>query len=174
MTGVLDSDILEIAKLPNSILRQVSLPIEIVTEGKFQGLIDSMISTAKAANGVGIAAPQVFQSFRLFILASHPNPRYPDAPIMTPEAVINPSILSHGDEVVEGWEGCLSVPGFRGVVPRYKSIEVQYVNRFGDTQHRFFEGFVARIFQHELDHLNGILYVDRLKSQEDLVMVSQY
>ena len=163
---------LEIAQLGNPILRQPAQPVEDNTD--FNYLIDALIATATAANGVGIAAPQVSQPYRLFIVASRPNPRYPNAPLMEPTAMINPKILSHSDQTVKDWEGCLSIPGIRGLVPRYRAIEVEYTDRKGKRQHQELKDFVARIFQHELDHLDGILFVDRLKSTLDLVTEQEY
>ncbi|CCQ59830.1 Peptide deformylase [Crocosphaera watsonii WH 0401] len=140
-----------------------------LTDQKLQQLMDTLLTTARDANGVGIAAPQVSQSYRLFVVCSHPNPRYPDAPMMDPTIMINPRIISHNDEIVKGWEGCLSVPGVRGLVPRYKVITVEYLDRYGKLQQQKLKDFVARIFQHELDHLNGILFIDRVDKSEDLV-----
>jgi peptide deformylase len=128
----------------------------------------------QAAHGVGIAAPQVARSLRLFIVASHPNPRYPDAPMMPPSAVINPRILQVSEEMVKGWEGCLSVPNLRGFVPRHQWIEVDYCDRKGREIRQVFRDFVARIFQHEYDHLEGILFLDRLASPADLYSEEEY
>lgn len=163
----------EIAQVGNTILRQPAQLVTDVTEGKIQQLIDSLLSTAMNANGVGIAAPQVSQSYRIFIVCSHPNPRYPDAPLMEPTVMINPRLLSHSEETVKGWEGCLSVPGVRGLVPRYRAIAVEYLDRYGKLNYQEFTDFVARIFQHELDHLNGILFIDRVENSEDLVDKNQ-
>jgi peptide deformylase len=168
------TELLEIAKLGNPILRQVAQPVSDVTDATFQALIDSLIETAISANGVGIAAPQVSQSYRLFIVASRPNPRYPDAPLMEPTATIEPKIVSHSDEIVKGWEGCLSVPGIRGLVPRYRAIAVEYRDRCGNLQRQELTDFVARIFQHELDHLNGIVFLDRVESDRDLLTEDEY
>ena len=164
----------EIIQLGHPLLRQIAQPITNLADKQLQSLIDLLIATAKSSNGVGIAAPQIAQSQRLFIVASHPNPRYPDAPIMEPTAMINPKIVSHGEKIVKGWEGCLSIPGIRGLVPRYEQIAVEYTDRQGNDQHRELTGFVARIFQHELDHLDGILFVDRLESTKDMVTEQEY
>ncbi len=160
---------LEIAQVGNPILRQQAQSVKDITDEKLQQLIDTLLTTATDANGVGIAAPQVSQSYRLFVICSHPNPRYPDAPLMDPTIMINPRIISHEDEIVKGWEGCLSVPEVRGLVPRYKVITVEYLDRYGQLQQQELRDFVARIFQHELDHLNGILFIDRVEKSEDLV-----
>jgi peptide deformylase len=127
-------------------------------------LIADLIATAEAANGVGIAAPQVASSVRLFIIASRPSPRYPYAPKMEPTAIIDPQIVDRSAEMVMGWEGCLSVPGVRGLVPRHQSIEVTYITAAGEFVRAELTDFIARIFQHELDHLDGILFPDRIAS----------
>ena len=165
---------LTIIQLGHPLLRSPAQPVENFTERKLPQLIDALIETATAANGVGIAAPQVAQPYRLFIMASRPNSRYPHAPTMTPKAIINPKIITHGQEMVKDWEGCLSVPGLRGKVPRYQTIEVEYCNPDGQIQHEMLTDFVARIFQHELDHLNGLVFLDRLESEEDLYTEEEY
>lgn len=134
-----------------------------------QQLIDGLLALTVQSNGVGIAAPQVGIGQRLMIVASRPNARYPDAPEMEPTAMINPCLLDRSDQVVSGWEGCLSVAGQRGWVPRSDEIRVEYLDRWGDRHETQLQGFIARIFQHELDHLDGILFPDRVEKAEDLV-----
>ncbi|MBZ8178991.1 peptide deformylase [Oscillatoria salina] len=168
------TEIKEIAQLGNPILRDRANLVKNVTDKSIQSLIDSLMATAASANGVGIAAPQISQSYRLFIVASRPNPRYPHAPEMEPTPTINPIIISHSDEIVKDWEGCLSIPGLRGLVPRYRAIAVEYTDRYGKVQQRELTDFVARIFQHELDHLDGILFCDRLESTRDLFTEQEY
>ncbi|MEM8777418.1 MAG: peptide deformylase [Cyanobacteria bacterium P01_G01_bin.49] len=159
---------LEIAQLGDPMLRQLAQPVTNITDENIQRLIDALLNTAINAKGVGIAAPQVSQSYRLFMVCSHPNPRYPDAPLMEPTVMINPRLLSHSEETVKGWEGCLSVLGVRGLVPRFQAIAVEYFDRQGKLRHQEFTDFVARIFQHELDHLNGTLFVDRVENPEEM------
>ncbi|WP_036481401.1 peptide deformylase [Myxosarcina sp. GI1] len=170
------AELLKIALVGNPILKRKALPVEkiIDTNENLIKLIDSLIATATAAKGVGIAAPQVSQSYRLFIVASHPNQRYPHAPTMPPTAMLNPRIISHSNEIVKDWEGCLSVPNLRGLVPRYREIEVEYVTREGKLERKILTDFVARIFQHELDHLDGMIFLDRLESEADLYSESEY
>ena len=163
-----------IAQIDEPILRSQALPIDNVFDPQIVDLIDSLIDTAIANSGVGIAAPQISQPYRLFIVASHPNDRYPHAPTMPPTAMINPRILHHEEEIVKDWEGCLSVPNVRGLVPRYQTIEVEYTTRQGETKKETLTGFVARIFQHELNHLDGILFTDRIKNSEDLYTEAEY
>lgn len=115
-----------------------------------------------ARNGVGIAAPQVYISKRVIIVASRPNPRYPDAPDMPAVTMINPEIIEYSTETCLGEEGCLSVPEQRGQVERAYAVKVRYFTVQGEQVEQSYEGFPARIVQHEIDHLNGILFVERL------------
>ncbi|AFZ28199.1 peptide deformylase [Cylindrospermum stagnale PCC 7417] len=163
-----------IIQLGNPTLRQKAAWVENIQDERIQEIIDNLIATVSQANGVGIAAPQVAESYRLFILASHPNARYPYAPLMEPTAIINPKIIAYSDEVVKGWEGCLSVPGIRGLVPRYQTIEVEYTDRNGELKTQTLTDFVARIFQHEFDHLDGIVFVDRLESTLDMLTEQEF
>ncbi|UIE37612.1 peptide deformylase [Leptodesmis sichuanensis] len=165
---------LQVMELGHPVLRRVAKPITEARRTSLQPLMDQLIQTAQQANGVGIAAPQVGISERLFIVASRPTPRYPHAPVMEPTVMINPQIVSHSAERVKDWEGCLSVPGVRGLVPRYQAIAVEYTDRYGQHQHQELTDFVARIFQHELDHLNGILFIDRVESTQDLISEQDY
>jgi peptide deformylase len=167
-------ELLEVIELGNPILRQKAQPVEDVQSERIQTLVDNLLITVQKTNGVGIAAPQVAQSDRLFIMASRPNLRYPNAPTMEPTAMINPHLLAHADETVTGWEGCLSIPGIRGKVPRYRAIEVEYTGRDGKLHKQELTDFVARIFQHELDHLDGIVFIDRVKSTQDLITEREY
>jgi peptide deformylase len=163
-----------IIQLGNPLLRQKASLVGDIHDEHIQNLIDELIATVAQANGVGIAAPQVAKPLRLFIVASRPNPRYPHAPEMEPTAMINPRIIAHSIEVVKGWEGCLCVPGIRGLVPRYQTIEVEYTDRNGKLQKQELTDFVARIFQHEYDHLEGIVFLDRLESTLDIITEQEY
>lgn len=157
-----------IAQLGHPILRTPALPVEDVHTDEIKTLIQEMMLTVKNAGGVGIAATQVYQCKQIFIMCSKPNIRYPDAPNMEPIAVINPKILSRSGQLIKGWEGCLSVPSMRGLVPRDETIEVSYLDVFGELHQCTFTGFLARIFQHEFDHLHGLTFVDRLETTQDL------
>lgn len=168
------AEILEIIQLGDPLLRAKAEAVENIQDWRIQKLIDDLITTVKQANGVGIAAPQVAASDRLFIVASRPNPRYPNAPEMEPTPMINPKILASSTETIDGWEGCLSIPGIRGLVPRSQAIEVEYIDRNGKLQKQELTDFVARIFQHEYDHLDGIVFLDRLKSTGDIVTEYEY
>ena len=166
--------ILEVAELGNPVLRAIAHPIEDIHASHIQQLIDDLIHTAIETNGVGIAAPQVSRSLQLFIVASRPNLRYLHAPVMEPTPMINPQIVAYSDETVMGWEGCLSVPGMRGQVERSKEIEVVYCDRHGNQQQKIFTDFVARIIQHEHDHINGKVFLDSVASTLNLMSETEY
>lgn len=168
------STLLQVAQLGAPILREKSKAVKNISDPHIQELIDDLLVTVNDVNGVGIAAPQVYQPHRIFIVASHPNPRYPNAPEMEPTPMINPKIISKSDEVKKDWEGCLSIPGIRGLVPRALDIEVEYTDRNGKKQKAAYSDFVARIFQHELDHLDGIVFLDRMDTTKDIMTDKEY
>jgi peptide deformylase len=140
----------------------------------FQAFLDQLTQCGLDNQGVGIAAPQVGINSRVFIMAPRPNPRYPDAPLIEPFAVINPVILGASQELETGWEGCLSVPGFRAQIPRHYEVDVEFTDRQGRLRQERFSGFLARLFQHEFDHLEGILYPDRLPQGNALVTLEEF
>jgi len=157
------SVILPVAQRGEAILKLKAAP---VAESEFnsdwiQQLASAMHETMSARNGVGIAAPQVYISKRVIIVASRPNPRYPDAPEMGAVVMVNPEILEFSPETCLGEEGCLSVPNERGQVERAQVVKVRYQTLTGDVVEAVYEGFPARIVQHEVDHLDGMLFVDR-------------
>lgn len=164
----------EIAQLGDNILRQRALEVEDILSDDCQNLVKQLLITVQEAGGVGIAAPQVHHGVRIFIMCSKPNARYPDAPLMEPTAIINPEILACSTQVVKDWEGCLSVPSIRGLVPRYETIKVKYFDQKGVEITTELTGFVARIFQHELDHLNGLTFIDQMESTKDLMSESEW
>lgn len=165
---------LTICQLGNPILRDLAQPIHQIQTPEIQELIDQLIITVTSANGVGIAAPQVGVSQQLIIIASRPNLRYPQAPLMKPTAMINPKIVHHSVTMIKDWEGCLSVPGIRGLVPRYQFLQVEYLTKEGIRKQQTLTGFVARIFQHEYDHLLGKVFLDRVETTEDLITEQEY
>jgi peptide deformylase len=167
-------EILQISQLGNPVLRQPSQVVENVKADRIQQLIDNLISTVQHAHGVGIAAPQAAMCDRLFIVASRPNLRYPQAPHMEPTAMINPRIVAASTETAKDWEGCLSIPGIRGLVPRSRAIEIEYTCRDGKLHRQELTDFVARIFQHEYDHLDGIVFLDRVESTTELMTEDEY
>ncbi len=168
------STLRQIAQLGHPILRANSTLISQVKSTVIQKLIDDMIATVQEVDGVGLAAPQVFSALQVFIIASKPNPRYPQAPLMRPLAIINPEILSTSEEKSYEWEGCLSVPGIRGLVPRYTTLHIAYTSRSGKKFEKTLDGFVARIFQHEYDHIHGLIYLDRVDTNQALISEKEY
>jgi peptide deformylase len=164
----------QIAQMGQPVLREVVRKINDLQEPVVQSLIEDMLVTVADSNGVGIAAPQVFEPYSLFIVASAPNPRYPHAPKMEPTAMINPEILWLSDEMEKEWEGCLSIPGLRGLVPRHRRIGVRYLARTGEVREDEYAVFLARVFQHEFDHIQGVLFIDRIESTLDLVTEKEY
>ncbi|BBF78076.1 MAG TPA: peptide deformylase [Acinetobacter ursingii] len=156
--------VLPIAQRGEAILKLQAAPVaqsEFNSEWLLQ-LAAAMQTTMLERHGVGIAAPQVYISKRIIIVASRPNPRYPDAPEMDAVVMVNPEILELSPNTCLGEEGCLSVPNERGEVERAYSIRVRYQSLYGEVIETAFEGFPARIVQHEVDHLNGVLFVERL------------
>ncbi|MBD2232018.1 peptide deformylase [Phormidium tenue] len=160
--------------LGHPVLRQVAKPVAAVEDEAVQQLIDQLLATVRTANGVGIAAPQLGHSLRILVIASRPNLRYPHAPLMEPTVLVNPRLVSASDQLELGWEGCLSVPGVRGQVPRHQTVEVEYCDRHGQPHRQIWQGFVARIFQHEADHLEGKVFLDRVQSEADLLSEDAY
>jgi len=126
-------------------------------------LLVDMRDTMRAQNGAGLAAPQIGVPLRVVIFGMEFNPRYPDAPLVPRTVLVNPVITPIGDEEEEGWEGCLSVPGLRGVVPRFANIRYTGFDPYGDPIDRTVNGFHARVVQHEVDHLLGKLYPMRVR-----------
>jgi peptide deformylase len=166
--------LLQIAQLGHSVLRERAAPVSDVQDTVVQELIDDMMATVAEAQGVGLAAPQVYQSKRIFIIASQPNARYPDAPQMQPTAMLNPEIVSLSDKIEKDWEGCLSIPGIRGLVPRHHSLKLKYLTRDGRQVTEEFTGFIACIIQHEIDHLEGIFFLDRMENNREIVSEKEY
>ncbi len=164
----------EITELGNPVLRQRTPKVKNISDPGIQQLIDDMILTAAEANGVGIAAPQVSEPLRIFIIAGVASSRYPDAPETEVRVVINPEIVSVSEEVEKGWEGCLSIPGIRALVPRYKSIRTVYRDRDDNLVEEDFSDFAARVFQHEYDHINGVVFLDRVESSHEIITEGEY
>ena len=160
---------MEIALLGEPMLRQIAELVEDVRSTEIQRLVRQMHETLEKSGGVGLAAPQVFISKRIMIVASKPTPRYPYAPLMPATVMINPSFVATNDVKVKDWEGCLSIPGIRALVPRYPSIKVRYQDLAGSHVEMNLEGFVARVFQHEYDHLNGLVYLDSVATNHDII-----
>ena len=153
----------EILKMGDPRLLLVAKPLTEFNTPALRALIDDMFETMHAANGAGLAAPQIGVDLALVIFGFRQNQRYPDAPPVPETVLINPQITPLDDVEEEGWEGCLSVPGLRGVVPRFARIRYTGFDQYGDPIDRTVEGFHARVVQHECDHLMGILYPMRVR-----------
>ena len=163
--------ILKVSRMGHPVLRKRTVlvqPDEIDTPS-MQRLIDDMFDTMNEYVGIGLAAPQVHQERRLFVAGvDDPNST------MQPVVMINPEIEVIDDEKEEDWEGCLSIPDIRGKVLRAKNIRVRFLDRHGRSQQLTATGFPARVIQHETDHLNGVLFVDRMTSFESLTFLEEY
>lgn len=168
------SKVKQITELGNPVLKKTASEVENIDSPEIQQLIDDMTATVQDADGVGIAAPQIGVSSRVFILNSEPNDRYPNAPKFGPVAMINPVIISKSAEKEKDWEGCLSIPGIRGHVSRHTELEVEYYTSDGKKHQKKLSGFPAKVFQHELDHLDGIVFLDRLCSMQDIVTENEF
>lgn len=165
-----------IRKIGDPILRLVAEPvgIEEIATPKFQQLIDDLVETMRNANGAGIAAPQVGISKRIFIAEVNQNPRYPHKPQLPLTVVINPEIKFLSTESYDNFEGCLSVPGLRGMVKRCPLVKVTGMAKNGSEFSQIFKGITAGTFQHENDHLNGELFIDKVKDTTTLCTIEEY
>jgi len=153
-----------ILKMGDPRLLRVAQPVTEFDSDALHLLITDLLDTMQAANGAGLAAPQIGVDLQVVIFGSGEfNPRYPDAPVVPRTVLCNPVITPMGEAEEEGWEGCLSVPGLRAVVPRYSSIRYTGFDQYGDAIDRTVEGFHARVVQHECDHLIGKLYPMRVR-----------
>ncbi len=152
-----------VVKMGNQQLATSSARVTNFADTSLQTIITNLRDTMIETKGVGIAAPQIGYNVRIIMFGFESNPRYPDAPPIPFTVLINPEIEVLSDEMVDGWEGCLSVPGLRGLVPRYKKIQYRGYDVDGVLFSRTAEDFHARVVQHECDHLDGILYPQRIK-----------
>lgn len=152
-----------ILKMGDSRLLRVAKPVERFRTPELTALIEDMFDTMDAARGAGLAAPQIGVDLQVVIFGFDRSDRYPDAPAVPKTVLINPTIEPLGDEMEDGWEGCLSVPGLRGVVPRHTRLRYTGFDQHGHAIDRVAEGFHARVVQHECDHLHGVLYPMRVK-----------
>ena len=170
--------ILKVARMGHPVLRARARALdasEIVSAG-IQRLIDDMFETMREYQGVGLAAPQVHERLRLFVagFASAPEDEDEEQERVPRMALINPEITPVGGEVVEDWEGCLSIPDIRGRVPRAQQIVVRAFDRYAKRIELRASGFTARVIQHETDHLDGVLFFDRMKSLESLTFLDEF
>jgi peptide deformylase len=164
--------ILKVARMGHPVLRQKARPVEpkALKTTALQKLIDDMIETMREYNGVGLAAPQVHESLRIFVAHLDAEGRGEGEPV----ALINPEIEIVDERRVEGWEGCLSIPDIRGLVPRAAAIRVRALDRTGRRVEMTAHDFPARVIQHETDHLDGILFFDRMRSFESLTYMEEF
>ncbi|QDZ40083.1 peptide deformylase [Euhalothece natronophila Z-M001] len=169
--------LLKTARLGNPIIRSATEPVskEELKSAYLQNLIDGMIQTMRDADGVGIAAPQVHVPKRIIVIEVSPdNPRYPNRQGVPLTVIVNPEITSLAEDYHEDWEGCLSVPDFRAKVPRSTSLQVSGLDRNGELLDIHAEDFFARVIQHEVDHLEGKVFLDRLPNLKTLTYLREY
>ncbi len=152
-----------VLRMGDPVLLQKAAPVTTYDTPELHALIQDMQDTMAHMNGAGIAAPQIGVSLRVVIFGVGSNPRYPDAEQVPYTVLINPTLNPVGEAQEDGWEGCLSVPGFRGVVPRYERLHYTGFDQYGNAIDRLVSGFHARVVQHECDHLDGILYPMRIQ-----------
>jgi peptide deformylase len=153
----------DILKMGDPRLLRIAQPVQSFGTAELRALVDDLFDTMHAAHGAGLAAPQIGVDLALVIFGFRHNDRYPDAPPVPETVLLNPTITPLGDAMEEGWEGCLSVPGLRGVVPRHARIRYSGFDLHGQAIEREAEGFHARVVQHECDHLIGKLYPMRVR-----------
>jgi len=168
--------VLKVARLGHPVLRRIAEPVspEAIRSPEIQQLIEDMFETMADHDGAGLAAPQVHVSRRVVIYGVEGNPRYPDAEPVPLTVLVNPRLTPVGDEQVEDWEGCLSIPDLRGMVPRHTSVRVEASGRDGQPLRFTATGFHARVVQHECDHLDGRVYLDRMRSMETLSFLPEF
>ncbi|MDH5358787.1 MAG: peptide deformylase [Gammaproteobacteria bacterium] len=164
----------QVLQLGDPNLRIISLPVTDISSERTHSFITALFRFVTDVHGMGIAAPQVGTAERLFIMSSKPNARYPYAPEMEPTVVINPEILWQSSDIEKDWEGCLSIPGIRALVPRHNIIKVAYTSLSGHQITTEYSGFISRLFQHEFDHLDGVVFLDRVESADDIMMENQW
>ncbi len=152
-----------VLKMGDPDLLRVSTPVQVFDTAELHGLVEDLWDTMAEQGGVGIAAPQIGVDKRVVVFGLEESERYPEAPPVPPTVLINPEIVAVGTDKVDGWEGCLSVPGMRGVVSRYCRIRYSGYDVKGRRFEREVEDFHARVVQHECDHLDGILYPMRIE-----------
>lgn len=168
--------ILKVARLGHPVLRQIArpVPVDAIRSADVQRLIDDMIETMREYDGAGLAAPQVHALLQIAVIEVAANPRYPDAPEVPLTVLVNPVVTPLTDEVEEGWEGCLSVPDMRGRVPRRTAVRLESYDRDARRVDLVAKDFFARVIQHETDHLDGVLFFDRMRSFQSLTFLEEY
>ena len=168
--------ILKVARLGHPVLRTVAAPVPVpeIRLPETQRLIDDMIETMREYNGAGLSATQVHTLKQIAVIEVLSNPRYPDAPQIPLMVIVNPIVTPLTDAMEEGWEGCLSIPDLRGMVPRYTEVRLQAYDRAGEPVSLIAKDFFARVIQHETDHLNGVVFLDRMKDLSTLTHLAEW
>jgi peptide deformylase len=171
-----DMAILKVARLGHPVLRKVAapVPVEEIRSRETQRLIDDMVETMREYNGAGLAANQVHTLQRICVIEVNGNPRYPDAPSIPLTVLINPVVTPLTADLEDGWEGCLSVPDMRGMVSRHTAVRLEAYDQAGKKLDVVAKEFFARVIQHETDHLNGIVYVDRMQDLSTLTHLAEW
>ena len=154
-------------------LLEAARPVEKFATPELEALLADMRDTMQALNGAGLAAPQIGVGLQVVIFGVDHNPRYPDAPTVPHTVLINPVLTALSEEMEDGWEGCLSLPGMRGLVPRYRDLRYRGYDQYGREIDRTVSGFHARVVQHECDHLAGILYPMRIRDLRNFGFVEE-
>jgi peptide deformylase len=168
--------ILKVARLGHPVIRTAAAPVDPkqIKTPEFQTLLDNMVDTMREYIGVGLAAPQVHLSIQVAVLEVEEHPRYPDMPSIPLTFLINPQLTVIDSSTAEDWEGCLSIPEMRGVVPRFKQLRVTALGRNGEPLDFVASDFHARVIQHENDHLKGEVYVDRMPNLRTLTHLAEW
>ena len=168
--------ILKVARLGHPVLRQPAQPVPVadIRSAEVQRLIDDMVETMREYDGAGLAANQVHTLLQIAVIEVETNPRYPEAQAIPLTVVVNPVVTPLTDEREDGWEGCLSVPDMRGVVSRHTSVRLECYDREANPVDLMAKDFFARVIQHETDHLNGIVYVDRMSDLRTLSHIAEW
>ena len=171
--------VLKVVRSGNPVLRQSAQPVDLEElknpePNELQNFIDDMVDTMKHEEGVGLAATQVGRSLRIVTLECATNSRYPDRPEFSLMVLVNPKITRYSEEKFSGWEACLSLPGLRGLVSRSEEVVVEAYDRLGEKTTIEADGFLAIVLQHEIDHLDGVLYIDRMTDMSKLCFEEEF
>ncbi len=168
--------ILKVSRLGHPVLRAVAQAVapERISTPEFQRLLDDMVDTMREYNGVGLAAPQIHLPLRVAVLEVERHPRYPEMPPVPLMFLVNPALAPLERDTLEDWEGCLSIPELRGIVPRYRRLRVTALGRRGEALDFVASDFHARVIQHENDHLNGEVYLDRMPNLRSLAFLGEW
>lgn len=168
--------IYKLSRLGHPVLREITRPVDPneIGQKQFQELVENVIETMRDYDGVGLAAPQVHLSLQLAVMEVEENPRYPGMPPLPLTVMINPKLTLLSHEVQVGWEGCLSIPDLRGKVPRYRQVKVEALDREGKPFALELSGFHAVVAQHEIDHLMGKVYLDRMDNMHTLSFLREF